>query len=721
MQLPAVALFFALGAPGNLRADPEATLSTEIDLDDLGGMSLEELLDVEVVTAGGGVGEERRLTIANTLVITREDIERMGWLAISEALAIIPGIYVVDDPITPSLSVRGVNGGLGAGSRLVKVMINGTPVNFRPELTAWLGLEYIPMDTVERIEVVQGPLSALYGANAFIATINVITREQRNSDTRNVAAGRMWLQRDNIGRGVSAMLSRGSPDLSLMFAVSVDQLDRSGRSIEPTFADQSFYLKNDGLFDEESQNDDSMPESIYGKVRYGSPDHSAGEFMVQGGLQHLEVAPEFGVNTTMSHRSRVGADNAWSHGRHHKDWSDRVSTTFDLGFASGGPTNDYKLFLTGNADTAYQPQFGYSSLTSSVTTTIGLFDNMLSLRLAVDGELDNEDVLYYRQESFRTGVVTDLISADVNRSELVRSGGGGVQVTSKAIPGLPGLRAMGSSRVDFIGYGERSFPAEFSWSAGAAYELTSTTVLKAIAGRAFQTPSPTLMFARGGFGNANNLLGNAGLTALGVSPLVPQVVDGVEVTLNSAFEPLGVDVGVYFQRVTDNIVFQQVGNDFVANNAEELKSVGTFASLRWQVGRFHSLITAFDQLSIEDGALDSSPPAQSPGIYGTVGAGVNVPEAYFNAEALLHWKGPRGSSQSNTLANNGVVYELPSAAVLDVTVSSTSLHLFAQDSATHARLAVSNVFNTHYSEPGFAGFDIPAGERRGMLELRQEF
>src|SRR6185312_10744457 len=72
---------------------------------------------------------------------------------------------------------RGVSGGLRAGTRLVKIMINGTPVNFRPDLRAFIGPEYIPILAVERIEVVKGPLSALYGANAFLATVNVITRE----------------------------------------------------------------------------------------------------------------------------------------------------------------------------------------------------------------------------------------------------------------------------------------------------------------------------------------------------------------------------------------------------------------------------------------------------------------------------------------------------------------------------------------------------------------
>jgi len=73
-----------------------------------------------------------------------------------------------------------VTAGLRAGTRIVKVMINSVPVNFRPDLTAFIGPEYIPMEAVERIEIAKGPLSALYGADAFLATVNVITKKQKS-------------------------------------------------------------------------------------------------------------------------------------------------------------------------------------------------------------------------------------------------------------------------------------------------------------------------------------------------------------------------------------------------------------------------------------------------------------------------------------------------------------------------------------------------------------
>ena len=97
-----------------------------------------------------------------------ERFARHGWRSLGEVLANVPGLYVIDDLVLPSVSVRGVSGGLNAGTRIVKVMVDGTVVNFRPDLTAFLGPELIPIEVIDRIEIAKGPLSAVYGANAFL-------------------------------------------------------------------------------------------------------------------------------------------------------------------------------------------------------------------------------------------------------------------------------------------------------------------------------------------------------------------------------------------------------------------------------------------------------------------------------------------------------------------------------------------------------------------------
>ena len=82
-------------------------------------------------------------------------IANNGWRSVADVLANVPGLYLVDDGSLTSVGIRGVTGGL-RGTRLIKIMINGVPVNFRPDVRAFIGPEYIPIDAIERIEVVKG-------------------------------------------------------------------------------------------------------------------------------------------------------------------------------------------------------------------------------------------------------------------------------------------------------------------------------------------------------------------------------------------------------------------------------------------------------------------------------------------------------------------------------------------------------------------------------------
>jgi iron complex outermembrane receptor protein len=94
---------------------------------------------------------------------------------VAEVLSHTVGFYLIDDDILPNASVRGVSGGLGAESSGIKVMIDGRSVAYRSTSGNWLGVELIPLGMVEQIEIIRGPASALYGADAFLGVVNIIT------------------------------------------------------------------------------------------------------------------------------------------------------------------------------------------------------------------------------------------------------------------------------------------------------------------------------------------------------------------------------------------------------------------------------------------------------------------------------------------------------------------------------------------------------------------
>ena len=106
-------------------------------------------------------------------VITQEDLEKQDIQTVDEALRLTPGIFakrtkgLMDS--TPSVSIRGLK-----GDQYTLLLIDGQPVN--DAYTGGVQWGSLPISNIERIEVVRGPASALYGGNAMGGVINIITK-----------------------------------------------------------------------------------------------------------------------------------------------------------------------------------------------------------------------------------------------------------------------------------------------------------------------------------------------------------------------------------------------------------------------------------------------------------------------------------------------------------------------------------------------------------------
>jgi iron complex outermembrane receptor protein len=123
-------------------------------------------------------------TPANVTVLTRDDLKRFGYRSIASALAALPGVYDAASQ-WPALGVRGFAVPGDFGSRIL-TLINGMPIY---EATyGGFFIEQIDMESIERIEFVKGPGSALYGSGAVLAVVNVITRSGRDAGNKSVVA-----------------------------------------------------------------------------------------------------------------------------------------------------------------------------------------------------------------------------------------------------------------------------------------------------------------------------------------------------------------------------------------------------------------------------------------------------------------------------------------------------------------------------------------------------
>lgn len=164
--------------------------STTAELPEVGAeLAPEDLLfqDVPVVISSTRT-EKSLLDVPNAVtVITAEEIDASGATSLGELLQWVPGLEIMRNSVTDTnVSLRGFN---NTAASNVLVMIDGrTSYEDFFGIVLWERLN-VTLADIERIEVIRGPGSALYGANAFLGTVNIITRKPRDLPTSHVVLG----------------------------------------------------------------------------------------------------------------------------------------------------------------------------------------------------------------------------------------------------------------------------------------------------------------------------------------------------------------------------------------------------------------------------------------------------------------------------------------------------------------------------------------------------
>ena len=151
-------------------------------------MSPAELAETPVTIATGTPNAVSH-SAAVTSIITAEQIKAMGATELHEVLETVPGFHasVQSSTYDYSYSVRGIR---NATNSELLMMMNGSRLNL-PFRGSTITHFELPLEAVERIEVIRGPGSALYGADAFAGVINIITKKAKdiNGTKLGVRAG----------------------------------------------------------------------------------------------------------------------------------------------------------------------------------------------------------------------------------------------------------------------------------------------------------------------------------------------------------------------------------------------------------------------------------------------------------------------------------------------------------------------------------------------------
>ena len=152
----------------------------------LASASLEELLDVEVTSLS-----RKEQALSNTgaaiFVISQEDIRRSTANNIPDLLRMVPGVEVSQiDANQWAIAIRGFN---SVYSNKVLVMVDGRTVYVNTFSGVFWDQIDVPLENIERIEVIRGPGGTVWGANAVNGVINIITKSAADTKGRLLTAG----------------------------------------------------------------------------------------------------------------------------------------------------------------------------------------------------------------------------------------------------------------------------------------------------------------------------------------------------------------------------------------------------------------------------------------------------------------------------------------------------------------------------------------------------
>lgn len=141
----------------------------------------QDAIELQPTTVVSAAGYEQNIAKApaSISVITREQLEKQSYTNIVDAMKNIPGVYVTGGGQAQDISIRGMT------STYTLYLVDGRPISAGRSVNTngsdggkQIGLP--PLSMIERVEVIRGPMSSLYGSEAMGGVINIITRKGAN-------------------------------------------------------------------------------------------------------------------------------------------------------------------------------------------------------------------------------------------------------------------------------------------------------------------------------------------------------------------------------------------------------------------------------------------------------------------------------------------------------------------------------------------------------------
>lgn len=169
--------------------DSNKALSQERDTLNLLDLSLDKLMNLKISSATKKT--ESIIDIPSSIIIiSRQEIQDQGWRTLEEILCNVPGMYMINDYLWFGTDNFGVRGFFSTGSfNTMIVMVNGVSQKEDWYNSFPLTKVNVPVEVIDRIEVIRGPMSVVYGNSAFLGAINIVTNQNSIGSFAGVGGG----------------------------------------------------------------------------------------------------------------------------------------------------------------------------------------------------------------------------------------------------------------------------------------------------------------------------------------------------------------------------------------------------------------------------------------------------------------------------------------------------------------------------------------------------
>lgn len=196
--------------------------------------------DVESITVTAS-GFEQLLSQApaSVSVIDRKQLAQRAYKDVTDALRDVPGVTVTGGGYRQDISIRGLP------AQYTSILVDGkkqTGRESQPNGSGGYEQDWLPpLDSIERIEIVRGPMSTLYGSDAMGGVINIITRKNYRKWGGNLRAETRLQQHSDSGSDSQVQLAVSGPLIADLLSVSLSGLyqKRSEDDIERGYAEKS--------------------------------------------------------------------------------------------------------------------------------------------------------------------------------------------------------------------------------------------------------------------------------------------------------------------------------------------------------------------------------------------------------------------------------------------------------------------------------------------------